>query len=379
MGLPYFDNAATTQVDARVADIVMRYMVEEFGNSGSRTHTYGSSARSAVEVARAHVAAVVDAEEDEVIFTSGATEADNLALLGLAEEGVNSGRRHIITSAVEHKAVLEPLEYLETQGFEVTVLPVTPSGAVDMDAFRAALRDDTLLVSIMHVNNETGVMQPITEIAELLADRDTWFHVDGAQSFGKTIEELRNRRIDLISISGHKIYAPKGVGALIVRKRADRTRAPLKPLMYGGGQERGLRPGTVPVALVAGLGEASRIALLEHEARWAAGKETEALVVDLVQKAGGVINGDRENAIPFIVNASFPGLDSEAFIVATKTLVAISNGAACSSHSYERSHVLLAMHLDDRVVGSAIRFSFSHDADELDAEGLVKKIDSVRF
>jgi cysteine desulfurase len=379
MDLPYFDNAATTQVDARVAEIVLRYMVEDFGNSGSRTHTYGSSARSGVETARAHVAAVVAAEEDEVIFTSGATEADNLAILGLAEEGIRSGRRHIITSAIEHKAVLEPLEYLETQGFDVTVLPVTTSGAVDMDAFRAALREDTLLVSIMHVNNETGVMQPIAEIGELLEGRDTWLHVDGAQSFGKTIDDLRNKRIDLISISGHKIYAPKGVGALIVRKRADRTRAPLKPLMYGGGQERGLRPGTVPVALVAGLGEAARIALLEHEARWAAGKTTEAIVVDLVQKAGGVINGDREKAIPFIVNASFPGLDSEAFIVATKSLVAISNGAACSSHSYERSHVLLAMQLDDRVVGSAIRFSFSHDADELDAEGLVKKIDSVRF
>jgi cysteine desulfurase len=379
MGLPYYDNAATTQVDARVAEIVMRYMVEEFGNSGSRTHTYGSAARSAVEVARAHVAAVVDAEDDEVIFTSGATEADNLALLGLAEEGVRSGRRHIITSVVEHKAVLEPLEYLETQGFEVTVLPVKSSGAIDMDAFRAALRDDTLLVSIMHVNNETGVIQPLEEIAEALVDRDIWFHVDGAQGFGKSIEALRNKRIDMISISGHKIYAPKGVGALIVRKRPDRTRPPLKPLMYGGGQERGLRPGTVPVALVAGLGEASRLALLEHEDRWVAGKKTEKIVVDLVKKAGGVINGDRANAIPFIVNASFPGLDSEAFIVSTKSIIAISNGAACSSHSYERSHVLLAMSLEDRVVGSAIRFSFSHDADQLDIEGLIKQIESVRF
>lgn len=379
MGLPYFDNAATTQVDSRVADVVMRYMVEEFGNSGSRTHTYGSTARSAVEVARAHVAAVVDADEDEVIFTSGATEADNLAILGIAEEATRVGRRHIITSAIEHKAVLEPIEHLESQGFEVTVLPVTDAGAIDVEAFRAALRDDTFLVSIMHVNNETGVMQPIAEIAEILEGRDTWFHVDGAQSFGKSLEALRLKRIDMISISGHKIYAPKGVGALITRKRADRTRPPLKPLMYGGGQERGLRPGTVPVALVAGLGEAARLALLESEARWAAGKKTEEMVIDLVQKAGGVINGDRNNAIPFIVNASFPGLDSEAFIVATKSLVAISNGAACSSHSYERSHVLLAMHLDDRVVGSAIRFSFSHDADSLDAEGLVQKIESVRF
>jgi cysteine desulfurase len=379
MGLPYFDNAATTQVDSRVADVVMRFMVEEFGNSGSRTHTYGSAARSAVEEARAHVAAVVDADEDEVIFTSGATEADNLAILGIAEEATRLGRRHIITSAIEHKAVLEPIEHLESQGFEVTVIPVTDAGVIDLAAFRGALRDDTFLVSIMHVNNETGVLQPIEEIAEILEGRDTWFHVDGAQGFGKSLDGLRVKRVDMISISGHKIYAPKGVGALITRKRADRTRPPLKPLMYGGGQERGLRPGTVPVALVAGLGEAARLALLESETRWAAGKKTENMVIDLVQKAGGVINGDRDNAIPFIVNASFPGLDSEAFIVATKSLVAISNGAACSSHSYERSHVLLAMHLDDRVVGSAIRFSFSHDADSLNAEELVQKIESVRF
>jgi cysteine desulfurase len=379
MGLPYFDNAATTQVDSRVADVVMRFMVEEFGNSGSRTHTYGSVARSAVEEARAHVAAVVDADEDEVIFTSGATEADNLAILGIAEEATRLGRRHIITSAIEHKAVLEPIEHLESQGFEVTVIPVTDAGVIDLAAFRGALRDDTFLVSIMHVNNETGVLQPIEEIAEILEGRDTWFHVDGAQGFGKSLDGLRVKRVDMISISGHKIYAPKGVGALITRKRADRTRPPLKPLMYGGGQERGLRPGTVPVALVAGLGEAARLALLESETRWAAGKKTENMVIDLVQKAGGVINGDRDNAIPFIVNASFPGLDSEAFIVATKSLVAISNGAACSSHSYERSHVLLAMHLDDRVVGSAIRFSFSHDADSLNAEELVQKIESVRF
>jgi cysteine desulfurase len=379
MGLPYFDNAATTQVDSRVADVVMRFMVEEFGNSGSRTHTYGSAARSAVEEARAHVAAVVDADEDEVIFTSGATEADNLAILGIAEEATRLGRRHIITSAIEHKAVLEPIEHLESQGFEVTVIPVTDAGVIDLAAFRGALRDDTFLVSIMHVNNETGVLQPIEEIAEILEGRDTWFHVDGAQGFGKSLDGLRVKRVDMISISGHKIYAPKGVGALITRKRADRTRPPLKPLMYGGGQERGLRPGTVPVALVAGLGEAARLALLESETRWAAGKRTENMVINLVQKAGGVINGDRDNAIPFIVNASFPGLDSEAFIVATKSLVAISNGAACSSHSYERSHVLLAMHLDDRVVGSAIRFSFSHDADSLNAEELVQKIESVRF
>lgn len=379
MNLPYYDNAATTRVDHRVAEVVMRFMVEEFGNSGSRTHSYGSLARSGVEEARAHVAAVVQAEEDEVVFTSGATESNNLAILGLAREATTQGRRHIITTAIEHKAVLEPIEYLESQGFEVSIVPVLPSGVVDLDAFEEALRKDTFLVSIMHVNNETGIVQPLARITEILEDHDAWLHVDGAQGFGKSLADLANKRIDLISVSGHKIYAPKGIGALVTRKRNNRTRAPLAPLMYGGGQERGIRPGTVAVPMVAGLGEASRLAVVEQIDRWAKGKQIEEHILKLVQAAGGVINGDRTNSIPFIINASFPGLDSEAFIVATKSLVAISNGAACSSHSYERSHVLEAMNLDDRLVGSAVRFSFSHDADDLDHQQIVSMIESVRF
>lgn len=379
MDIPYFDFAATTPVDERVADVVMRYMVEEFGNSGSRTHVYGSTARSAVEVARAQVAEVVGADEDEVIFTSGATEADNIAILGLADEAIHQGRRHIITTAIEHKAVLEPIEHLESKGFEVTVLPVDHGGMVKVDDVMTALRPDTFLVSVMHVNNEIGVIQPISEIADALEGHDVWFHVDAAQGFGKSLLGLRHPRIDLISISGHKVYAPKGVGALITRKRSDRSRPPLTPLMYGGGQERGLRPGTIPVPLVAGLGAAAHLAMSEHEKRWESGRHTEARVIEFIEKAGGVVNGNREHSIPFIINASFPGLDSEAFIVATKSLVAISNGAACSSHSYERSHVLTAMALEDRVIGSAIRFSFSHNTTMFDADALVHQIDSVRF
>ncbi len=379
MRVPYFDNAATTRVDSRVAEVVLRFMVEEYGNSGSRTHSYGSSARAAVEDARSWVATVVDADEDEVLFTSGATESNNLAILGLAEVAAEQGRRHIITTAIEHKAVLEPVEHLMARGFEVTVLPVGPGGAVDPNELKSALRNDTFLVSIMHVNNETGIVQPVSAIAEVMGDSDAWFHVDGAQGFGKLIPDLRNHRIDMLSVSGHKIYGPKGVGALITRKRADHSRPPLRPLMFGGGQERGLRPGTVPVPLVAGLGEASKLALEESESRWKAGVEIENQIVAFIKTADGVINGDRTNAVPFIVNASFPGLDSEAFIVATKSLVAISNGAACSSHTYQRSHVLLAMGLEDRVAGSAIRFSFSHDAEDLNIDSLTHQIESVRF
>jgi cysteine desulfurase len=377
--IAYFDYAATSQVDNRVADVVYHYMREEFGNSGSRTHPFGVTARNAVEEARQNVADVVDADIDEVVFTSGATEADNLAILGLAPYGEGINAKHIITTAIEHKAVLEPIEHLETLGFEVTIVGVDSDGLVNVSEIASHLRKDTLLVSVMHVNNETGMIQPIDEIAELLREKSTFFHVDAAQGFGKEFTQLKNQRIDLISVSGHKIYGPKGIGALIARKRNGRDRPPLTPLMHGGGQERGFRPGTVPVALVAGLGEASRLALIEGEKRNAKAREIEKQVLEFLQQAGGTVNGKRDKAIPQIINASFKGLDSEAFIVATKSVIAVSNGAACSSHAYERSHVLESMNLESWRVGGAIRFSFSHDSVFPDGNELYKIIDSVRF
>ena len=375
----YFDFAATTRVDERVAAVVQHFMREEFGNSGSRTHAFGVAARNALEEARGHVAAVVDADVDEVIFTSGATESDNLAILGLANYGVTHNKRHIITTAVEHKAVLEPIEHLESQGFTVTRLGVNTSGFIDPDELTSALRADTLLVSVMHVNNETGVIQPINDVTRALGEHPAYLHVDAAQGFGKELSLLRNMRIDLISVSGHKIYAPKGIGALVMRKRNDRDRPPLSPLMYGGGQERGIRPGTVPVALAAGLGEASRVALSDHAIRHERARGVEAQIIEFVTAAGGVVNGDRTAAIPHIVNASFKGLDSEAFIVATKNHIAVSNGAACSSHAYERSHVLEAMNIEPWRVGGAIRFSFNHDSKFEKVSELTRIIESVRF
>lgn len=375
----YFDFAATTQVDPRVAEIVHHYMCEEFGNSGSRTHIFGINARNAVEQARQQVADVVQCELPDVVFTSGATEANNLAILGLREFGESQGRKHIITTAIEHKAVLEPIEFLEKIGFSVTVVPSETDGTVSPTAIANALTDDSLLVSVMHVNNETGMIQPLAEIANMLDDCHTYFHVDAAQGFGKELELLRNPRIDLISISGHKIYAPKGVGALITRRRRNGERPPLVPLMYGGGQERGLRPGTLPVALIAGLGEAARLALEENRARTERTKNIEQSVLKFIRKSKGVVNGDRSTAIPNIINASFQGLDSEAFIVATKELIAISNGAACSSHSYELSHVLKSMNLEEWRLRSAIRFSFSHESDLPDIDALAEEIERVRF
>ncbi len=244
---------------------VLRVLADEWGNAGS-PHAFGQRAKAAVQLWRDQVAAVVAARRHEIIFTSGATESNNLALLGLAAYGEKSGKRHIVSSQIEHKSVLEPLAQLSRRGFTVTCIPPSRSGRVSADEIGAAVRDDTLLVSLMQANNETGVLQPIAEVADLLHDTDVYFHVDAAQGFGKEIESLRHARIDLISVSGHKIYAPQGIGALVTRRRQFDL-PPLTPLQFGGGQELGLRPGTLPVHLIVGLGKAAELALQEAEQR----------------------------------------------------------------------------------------------------------------
>jgi len=357
----YLDFAATTPVDPRVADLVMHHMLLEYGNAGSRTHEYGASAAKAVERARAQIARVVDADATDVIFTSGATEANNLALLGLAVEGMRLGRTHIVTTAIEHKAVLEPLTVLGSRGFTIEIVAPDSSGAVNADAVLGAIRPNTLLVSVMHVNNETGVRQPIDEIASRLADHPGVFlHTDAAQGFGKEVQALKQRRIDMISVSGHKLFAPKGIGALILRRR-DRKRPPLAPLMFGGGQERGLRPGTLPVALIAGLGLAAELAMIEHDTREDKCRATRVAVLDALLRVGAIANGDQSRTVPHIVNVSLPDLDSEAAMLALKEIAAISNGSACTSASYEPSHVLQAMGLGAERERSALRLSWGPD------------------
>ncbi|MFD8248469.1 cysteine desulfurase DndA [Nocardia sp. NPDC059691] len=361
----YLDCNATAPIEPRVQEEVSYYLDQEFGNAGSRTHEFGQRAKERVTLAREQVASIVACTPDEVVFTSGATEADNLALLGLAPHGQQVGRRHIISSQIEHKAILEPLDVLRDRGFEVTLLPPTPGGWVDPDDVRAALRPDTFLVSIMHVNNETGVIQPLDEIATVLNGHDAYFHVDAAQGFGKELSLLHSPRIDMISISGHKIYGPKGVGAFIARRRGFR-KPPLTPLMYGGGQERGIRPGTLPVALIAGLGTAAELAGKQHNARTAANLRYRQAVLDTFLELGGEINGDPERTVPHTLNIALPGLDSEAVMLALKGTIAISNGSACTSQRYEPSHVLSAMNLPDERVAGALRISWSHLTPDLD-------------
>ncbi|MFD8924920.1 cysteine desulfurase DndA [Streptomyces mirabilis] len=353
----YLDVAATTRVDPRVAEVVLHWMTEDFGNAGSRTHEYGARAKKAVQQARSYLANTVGAKTEEVIFTSGATESNNIALLGLAPHGERTGKKHIITSAIEHKAVLEPLLHLaENRGFTVDVLEPGASGRITVEQVMEHVRPDTLAVSLMHVNNETGVIQPVAELAERLRSTPTYLHVDAAQGYGKIAGDL-SAPIDLISISGHKIGAPKGVGALITRRRGW-DKAPLEPIMFGGGQERKLRPGTLPVPLIMGLYEAARIF---HESRdnW----ERDALamreqILEALGKTRFRVNGDQAHTVPHILNVSFDQLNAEALIVRLKDQVAIATGSACTSASYTPSHVLQAMGLPDDVAANGLRFSW---------------------
>ncbi|MFC9880255.1 cysteine desulfurase DndA [Streptomyces libani] len=370
----YLDAAATTRVEPNVAEVVLHWMTEEFGNAGSRTHEYGLRAKKAVAAARAYLASTLDAQTEEIIFTSGATESNNIALLGLAAYGEESGRKHIVTSAVEHKAVLEPLEHLrDARGFEVEFLQPGPTGRLTADEVLARVRPDTLLVSLMHVNNETGVIQPVAELAKALIKTPTFLHVDAAQGYGKRTKDL-TAPIDLISISGHKVGAPKGIGALLTRRRGW-NRVPLEPIMYGGGQERKLRPGTLPVPLIMGLYEAAQSFHAKRDS-W----ERDALalrerLLTALEKTRYTINGDPEHSVPHILNVSFDKLNAEALIVRIKDQAAIATGSACTSASYTPSHVLTAMGLPEERASNGLRLSwFPSQVTEFDAEAFAETV-----
>lgn len=367
----YLDCAATSPMDPAVLEVCIRYLQQDFGNAGSRSHEPGNTARRAVERARDQIAAVAGGSRGDVVFTSGATESNNLAILGLAEAGLQSGKRHLVSTRIEHRAVLEPLMELQRRGFQLTLVDPTPGGWVDPAAVIDAVRDDTLLVSVMHVNNETGVIQPVSEIADGLADRPVYIHTDAAQGFARDASALQHPRLDLISVSGHKICGPKGVGALITRRRG-RERAPLMPLFFGGGQERGLRPGTLPVALIAAFGEAAERWFRDSGPRRESGAAFWRRLIDGLAPLAPAVNGDPERSLPFILNVSLPGYDSETVMQAWSEHVAVSSGAACSSQSYTCSHVLTAMGVSSKQASGAIRFSWSHMTEMPDVPAMVK-------
>ena len=352
----YLDHFATTPVDPRVLEAMLPWFSRDFGNAASRTHVYGWRAEAAVELARAEVARALGAREaGEIVFTSGATESNNLALQGVARACAARGD-HLVTVATEHRAVLDVCRALEREGRRVSLLPVDAGGRVDPDDLRRAIEPRTVLVSVMAANNEIGVLQPLTELAAICRERGVLFHSDAAQAAGKIALDVTALGIDLLSVSGHKLYGPKGVGALYVRRGPPRVR--VAPLLYGGGHERGLRPGTLPVPLVVGFGRALALAVAERDAEAA---RLAALRDRLWQRlheeldARVVRNGDAVHCLPAALHVSFPGVDAAA-LLASLPDVALSSGSACSSASPEPSHVLRALGLPVDRVRSGIRF-----------------------
>ena len=349
----YLDYSATTPIDPRVVEAMLPYLTEKFGNPASRSHQYGWDAEAAVENARAEVAALVNADPKEIVWTSGATEANNLAIKGAANFYQTKGK-HLITVKTEHKAVLDTMRELERQGFEVTYLDVLPNGLVDMAALEAALRPDTILVSIMAVNNEIGVIQPIAEIGELLRSKGILFHVDAAQATGKIDIDLSKLKVDLMSFSAHKTYGPKGIGALYVRRK---PRVRLEAQMHGGGHERGMRSGTLATFLIVGMGEAFRLARLEmKEENVRIRALRDRLLKGLSDLPEIYVNGDLEHRVPHNLNISFAYVEGESLMMAVKD-IAVSSGSACTSASLEPSYVLRALGLTDELAHSSIRFS----------------------
>lgn len=355
MKLPiYMDYHATTPVDPRVLRVMLPYFSEKFGNPASRNHRFGWEAEEAVERARKQVAELIGAQPKEIVFTSGATESDNLALKGVAEAYRHRGD-HIITVATEHKAVLDSARRLEAQGFRVTYLPVRPDGLIDLDQLRAAITDRTILISVMYANNEIGVVQPIREIGRIAKEKGVLFHTDAVQAAGKIPIDVEADGIDLASLSAHKMYGPKGIGALYVRRRNPRVE--LVPLIDGGGHERGLRSGTLNVPAIVGFGEACAICRREmpEESQRLRQLRDRLLNQILAELDEVYINGSMEHRLPNNLNLSFRYVDAEALLTALPD-VALSSGAACSSANLEPSHVLRALGRGDDLVHSSIRF-----------------------
>lgn len=364
----YLDYNASAPIDNRVVDFMMDIYRNNIGNADSRTHSFGDNARGIVENGRKQVAALLGIPSEDVFFTSGATESNNIVIQGLREYAEKTGKKHIITSAIEHKAVLETARYMQKDGFKVDFVKPNRSGVVNAKDIISLVNDETLLVSIMHVNNETGIIQPVIEIGNELKKRDVFFHVDATQSCGKLVEDIQKLNYDMLSFSSHKLYGPQGIGALVLRRK-NYTLLPVKPIMFGGQQEHGISPGTVPVALVAGFGKACELALAEYKKDEEENKKIKALLIDLLDSSGleYMINGDFEHSISSTLNIQIKGVSSEALMISTKDYCSISNGSACTSNSYLPSYVLVAMGMTEEEIDQSIRISWGRN---VDLEGL---------
>ena len=364
----YLDYSATTPVDPRVAAKMIPWLTEHFGNPASRSHAYGWEAEKAVEDAREQVAALVNADAKEIIWTSGATESNNLAIKGAAHFYQGKGK-HLITVKTEHKAVLDTVRELEREGFEATYLDVQENGLIDLEVLKAAIRPDTIVVSVMFVNNEVGVVQPIAEIGEICREKGIVFHVDAAQATGKVDIDLDRLKVDLMSFCAHKTYGPKGIGALYVRRK---PRVRLEAQMHGGGHERGLRSGTLATHQIVGMGESFRIAreeMSEENAR--VGKLRDRLLAGLTDLEATFVNGDLAQRVPHNLNISFAYVEGESLIMAVKD-IAVSSGSACTSASLEPSYVLRALGRNDELAHSSIRFTIGRFTTEEEIDYTIK-------
>lgn len=365
----YLDYNSSAPISSEVLEYMFKVYKDAIGNADSRTHDFGDHARVVVEDARKKVADILSVKSDEIFFTSGATEANNIAIQGLVEYAEQSGKNHIITSAIEHKSVLETVKSLEKKGFIIDIVNPDISGRVSSDSILKRVTDKTLLVSVMHVNNETGIIQPVDEIGIGLRDKDVFFHIDATQSFGKLIDELRQAPYDMLSMSAHKISGPQGVGALVLRKK-NYKRPPVRNILYGGQQEHGIRPGTVPVALIAGLGEACRLAQKNHVASIDKSLQIKERLLRLLKESGlkYTINGNQDYCVNSCINLSFQGVSSEALMISTKQYCGISNGSACNSKSYQPSYVLSAMGIPTEQIENSVRISWGADSDREEVE-----------
>ncbi len=376
MKLPiYMDYHATTPVDPRVFEAMRPYFVEKFGNAASRNHSFGWQAEEAVEKARKQIADLIGANSKEIVFTSGATESDNLAIKGVAEMYAEKGN-HIITAATEHKAVLDTCKRLEKDGFRVTYLPVGSDGLIDLDMLREAIGEKTVLISVMYANNEIGVIQPIAEIGRMARERGVLFHTDAVQAVGKVPVDVNRENIDLASISGHKIYGPKGVGALYVRRKSPRVQVTAQ--MDGGGHERGMRSGTLNVPSIVGLGEACAIAQREMPAEAArlAGLRDRLKDRLLAELDEVYINGSVEHRLPNNLNASFAFVEGESLLMGIND-IAVSSGSACTSATLEPSYVLKALGAGDEIAHSSIRFGLGRFNTEEEVDYVARKVVDV--
>ncbi len=374
MGI-YLDYNASAPIDERVLEVMIDVYKNAYGNADSRTHEFGNKARKAVEDARKQAAHLLGVQEGEIFFTSGSTESNNIAIRGLIKYAEESGKKHIITSSIEHKSVLEAVNSLKEDGFDVDIIDPEQDGRVDADKILRRVKAGTLLVSLMHANNETGVIQPVKEIGCTLYEKNVLFHIDATQSCGKLVPELKNIKYNMLSLSAHKLSGPQGIGALILRKNHYRL-PPVRAITYGGKQEHGIRPGTIPSALAAGLGKACELAEEEYEANIRRYKENKETILKLIQDSGLKydINGNQDFCMPNTLNISFDGIESEALMLLSQQYCGISNGSACTSREYSPSYVLSAMGLSEERISSAIRIGWGAKTDTCELSKQVSRL-----